>query len=255
MPACATSEIQITVLPLLENDPQQTTNFSTLADDEVHVWTGSAKVEDATLARMQRVLSQEELQKAARFRFAKDRNRFLVSRGTLRTLLGGYVGRDPSKIDFEFSEKGKPELAPGTGQGMRFNVAHSGDVIVWAFARERHLGVDVENIRFDFGVSEIAERFFSVTERKSLRALPIAQQHEAFFRCWTRKEAYVKATGDGLSLPLDQFDVTFAPGQPALLLDTRPDHSECDRWLMRSLDLKPHYAAALVIERSKSCER
>ncbi|HEY1262847.1 MAG TPA: 4'-phosphopantetheinyl transferase superfamily protein, partial [Terriglobales bacterium] len=120
------------------------------------------------------------------------------------------------------------------------------------FVRGHRLGVDVEEIRTDFASAEVAERFFSISERTCLQELSAAEQHEAFFRCWTRKEAYIKATGDGLSLPLDQFDVSLSAQAPAQLLRTRPDAAEAARWLMRDLDVGSGYAAALVMERNPS---
>jgi 4'-phosphopantetheinyl transferase len=160
------------------------------------------------------------------------------------------LGGDPAGVRFRFSEKGKPGIAEPHANRLEFNVAHSGDVILLAFTRGRAVGVDVEQIRTDFTTDEVAERFFSSSERRSLRSLAPAVRYEAFFRCWTRKEAYIKATGDGLSLGLDQFDVSLLEEQPAKLLATRPDPLEADRWTMHHLNVKPGYAAALVCQRT-----
>jgi len=254
MPACAARDLQIKIFSCIESGLVDFLSPRGLTEDEVHIWKAHGEFEPNVLAELKKSLSEDELQKAARFRFVKDLNRFITSCGMLRKFVGKYLGRDPRSVSFCFSENGKPELA-GMDDALRFNVAHSGNLIVWGFARNRRLGIDVELIRVDFGVSEIAERFFSAAEQTALRTLPKAQQHEAFFRCWARKEAYVKATGDGLSLPLDQFDVTLAPGQPSCLLGTRPDRDEAARWAMESLDLGPGYAAALVLERQNSSKR
>jgi len=124
--------------------------------------------------------------------------------------------------------------------------------VLLAFAEGRQVGIDVEKLRRDFATSEIAERFFSIAEREALRALPQDQRHEAFFRCWTRKEAFIKALGEGLSHPLDQFDVSLAPGGPAVLLATRPDAQEAKRWKLWNIYVPGDYAAALAAEANGS---
>ena len=224
-----------------------------LANGEVEVWKFASGSEQGFLHDLKCLLSDDELRRAARFRFQKDRHRFVASRGILRSLLAGYLGRSPRSMEFHYSDTGKP-LLPATSD-LHFNVAHSGELIVWAFAQGRRVGIDVEEIRIDFPTQEIAERFFSASERSTLRMLAPNHRPQAFFRCWTRKEAFVKATGDGLSLPLDQFDVTLAPGQPAELVQTRPDYQEAERWTMHNLDVHPNYAAALVTERQVFSER
>src|SRR5208283_3082224 len=131
---------------------------------------------------------------------------------------------------------------------LDFNVSHTAGLALLAFARGRKIGIDVERIRRDFGTAEIAERFFSKAERAALRELPQEQRHEAFFRCWTRKEAFIKALGEGLSHPLDQFDVSLDPHAPAALLATRPDAHEVDRWKLLDIRLLGDFVAALALE-------
>src|SRR5208283_6416 len=135
---------------------------------------------------------------------------------------------------------------------LDFNVSHTAGLALLAFARGRKIGIDVERIRRDFGTAEIAERFFSKAERAALRELPQEQRHEAFFRCWTRKEAFIKALGEGLSHPLDQFDVSLAPGQPAALLAARPHAEEVTRWSLWDLQVPGDYSAALAAESESS---
>ena len=212
----------------------------------IQVWRVSQSSMAAELDLFRSLLSSDEARRAERFRFEKDRNQFTIARGMLRTLLGRYVDTDPRALQFRFSDKGKPSL---DGSDVQFNVAHSGDLILLAFAPGSRLGVDVEQIRRDFATEDIAERFFSEQERQCLRDTPIGDRPDAFFRCWTRKEAYIKATGDGLSLPLQQFDVSFGADQPAQLLATRPDPIEAQRWHMYNLSVDKGYAAALVVER------
>ncbi len=216
-----------------------------LAEHVVQVWRISQSSMKSELERFTSILSIDELQRANRFRFEKDRQQFSIARGAVRILLARYVDCDPGEIWLRFSERGKPYL---DGSDLQFNVAHSADLILLAFARGKRLGIDVEQIRRDFATDEIAERFFSDHERESLSALPVGERLNAFFRCWTRKEAYIKATGDGLSLPLNQFDVSLRPDEPAQLLATRPDSLEAHRWRMHNLDVGTGYAAALVAE-------
>lgn len=253
MPVCETHDIAIKVMACPSGIVENLGRQLNLGDGEVQVWKLCGAIERNVAGDLERLLSADELQRAARFRFPGDRQRFIASRGILRCLLAGYLASDPSSLRLQYSDKGKPYLAASLA--LQFNVAHSGEVILWAFAWQRRVGIDVEEVRTDFSTHDIAERFFSSVERQSLRALPASRRHQAFFQCWTRKEAFVKATGDGLSLPLDQFDVTLAPGQPARLIATRPDAGESRRWSMHNLEVHPNCAAALVLERAVSPER
>ena len=217
---------------------------------EVQVWVLSSALTDADLGTLSASLTPEESERAQRYRFAKDKNQFMASRGLLRQLIGSYLGEDPRKIQLRLSAKAKPELSLiSRGLDLRFNVAHSGALILFAFTNGRRMGVDVEEVRNDFETTEIAKRFFSSAEQEALRRLPASERHQAFFRCWTRKEAYIKAVGDGLSLPLDQFDVSLADDDPPQLLQTRPDPAEADRWRMHNLTIANGYPAALVVEK------
>jgi len=220
-----------------------------LQKDEIHVWHVLTSLKPDQMDKLAASLSSDELGRAERFRFAKDRARYVIGRGVLRALLADYLGATAKDVRFRYSEKGKPELMPAPGRpGIQFNLAHSGDLVVYGFVKERRVGIDVEEVRFDFRTDEIAERFFSDAEREALRKLPESQRHAGFFRCWTRKEAYLKATGDGLSMPLCDFDVSLAADQPARLLATRPAASEAAKWQMQNLDFGPQYAAALIVE-------
>jgi 4'-phosphopantetheinyl transferase len=149
-------------------------------------------------------------------------------------------------LSFSYSQKEKPALAPAhAGSGVAFNISHSGGVALLAFTLRRELGVDVEQVRRDFDLDAIARRFFSAHEQEQLAALNEEERFEAFFRCWTRKEAYIKATGEGLSLPLRQFDVSLAEGDVNALLSTRPDSSESRRWSLREAPAGTGYVAAV----------
>jgi len=149
---------------------------------------------------------------------------------------------------FCYSDKQKPSLNHGFSNQLEFNVSHSGATAMLAFARGRALGVDVEQIREDFDTDAIARRFFSAHEVQQLFALDAAERHQAFFRCWTRKEAFIKAVGTGLSLPLGQFDVSLKPRDTNALLSTRPDSTEAERWLLRDVPAGDGYVAALCVQ-------
>jgi len=162
-------------------------------------------------------------------------------------LLGGYLGVPPGTLSFGYGRFGKPHLN-GLETPLQFNASHSGHILLIAITLDRAIGIDVERIRTNLSVLEIAARFFSPRERDAFAALPATLRTDAFFDCWTRKEAYIKARGEGLSLPLSGFDVSFLPGEPAKLLATRPDAAEASCWRLRELEVADGYKAALAVE-------
>jgi 4'-phosphopantetheinyl transferase len=220
-----------------------------LHDREIHVWRHRLLPPAPDLARLRSLLRDDELERVRRFKFDIDRSRFIISRGTLRTLLGAYLQVPAENLRFEYSSYGRPFLTgPTTATRLDFNVSHSGSVTLWAFAIDRRIGVDVERVRTDFGAMEIAERFFSESERHEMSKLSVGERHQAFFRCWTRKESFIKALGEGLSHPLDRFDVTLASGEPTKLLATRPLASDAERWAMFDVSVADGYCASLTAE-------
>jgi len=219
-----------------------------LRADEVHLWRVDLEATAGEEAYWLTILSTDERARAARFHFAVDRQRYTAARALLRQVLAAYLSDDPERLTFAYSPKDKPSLAGIHSQsGLEFNISHSGDVALFACTRHRSIGVDVEKMRNDFDTAPVAARFFSLVEREQLAALPPADRHQAFFRCWTRKEAYIKATGDGLSLPLSQFDVSIASQDQSALLATRPDELESKRWSLRDVPVKPGYAGAVCV--------
>ena len=219
--------------------------------DEVHVWQFDLDTQSVGDGQWESLLSSDERERALRFHFPLHRRRFAATRGFLRIVLGAYLDTDPKTLCFRYSDKGKPAL-DGTHatSPLRFNLSHSENVVLLAVAFGREIGVDVEYMRPDFELESIAQRFFSAAERESFDTIVVAQKCLAFFNCWTRKEAFIKAKGDGLSLPLDQFDVSLTPAAPAEILATRPDAGEKTHWSLRPLVAGPDYAAALVVEGS-----
>jgi 4'-phosphopantetheinyl transferase len=220
----------------------------TLQHDEVHVWLADLNQSAFPAKDIDRILSREERERAARFYVPRDRNQFIAGRAMLRLILGRYLNMDPRYVQFCRGPHGKPALVTGSGSdALCFNMAHSHDVALCAVARGRDIGVDVERVRTDVEVDLIAERFFSQREIAAFRLLPPERKLTAFLTCWVRKEAYLKARGDGLSLSLDSFSVSFWPGEPAALLDVQGHPKEALEWSLRELDVGPSYAAALAV--------
>jgi len=219
-----------------------------LGGDEVHVWRAYLNQDARTRRRLHDTLSPDERARAARFHFEVDREYFIVGRGVLRAILGRYLGASPAAVRFDYGPYGKPSLAGATGGALEFNVSNSHRVALYALTRSRRLGVDVELINERHSGPEIAERFFSAAEVSALRALPEEERTPAFFNCWTRKEAYIKALGEGLSHPLHSFSVSLVPGAPAALLAADVDPLEASRWAFDALFPGPLYAAALAVE-------
>jgi 4'-phosphopantetheinyl transferase len=222
---------------------------ATIDRDEVHVWRAALDWAPSRQQNLHRFLAADEQARAAQFYFEKDRRHFVIARGMLRDILGRYLNRAPESLAFRYGSHGKPALVGRSNEcGICFNLSHSRGRALCAVTSGREVGIDIEQVRDEPAVVEIAERFFSPREVAALRALPALEQGPAFFRCWTRKEAYIKARGQGLSIPLDGFDVSLAPGEPAALLGVRPDSSEQLRWSLQSLDAGPGFAAALAVE-------
>lgn len=217
-----------------------------LAADEVHLW--QAALEERRVAIFEPFLSPDELARANRFRFTKDRNHFVVARGLLRNLLAAYLGVNSAEIRFSYGAQGKPFLVLDNQTELNFNLSHSHGRAAFAFTRGRELGVDLEYVKDDFDDAEIAERFFSRNETLALRTVPKDLRKQAFFNCWTRKEAYIKARGEGLSMPLAEFDVSLKSNEPAALLNNCREEREVSRWSMQAIAAPVGYVGALVVE-------
>ncbi len=216
-----------------------------IPDDAVHVWRRSLAAEPSTVELAMSVLSQEERERALRYRVDHARHAFVLTRSALRLLLGAYLGKAPELIQFRLTEYGKPLLDEGFC--FHFNVSHTDGLAVLAFARRRRVGVDVERIRPQPDALKLARRFFSEKEREELEGLSAEQLPAAFFRCWSRKEAYIKARGEGLSIPLDQFDVSTEESPSQILLATRPDPGDARRWLARDVPVPSLYVGTLAV--------
>jgi 4'-phosphopantetheinyl transferase len=224
-------------------------NVNSLGSHDVHVWRAWLDQPKRYLDRLRQTLSADERARAARFYFQRDRDRFCAARGLLRTILGQYLDVQPDQLRFHYSSAGKPALAIRSDEReLSFNLSHSHSIALYAVTYGRAVGVDIERIRPDLRAEQIARNFFAPSEVAELFAIPAALRPQAFFSCWTRKEAYAKARGDGLSLPWHQFQVSTRPGAPAALLSTHWDPQEAFRWSLYDLALGEGYVAALAIE-------
>ncbi len=223
-----------------------------LPEDAVHIWQVRLVAPVDMVRHLASMLASDEQARVARFHFEPDRRQFIIVRAALRVLLAGYQGQSNAGLQFGYLEFGRPFLLRRDGQpetSITFNVSHSYEVALLAFARGMRIGIDVERIRPEVAGGRIAERFYSSREVAALRGLPAVEQPAAFFRCWTRKEAFVKARGEGLSLPLHSFDVSLAPDEPAVLLHVAGEPVEAERWTLRAVTPTiPGYAAALAVE-------
>jgi 4'-phosphopantetheinyl transferase len=211
----------------------------------VDIWRASVDLPKDSLESLGATLSTDEIERASRFHFQADRDRFTLAHGCLRDVLARYLHCEPGQLSFFANDYGKPALQD---QKLEFNLSHSGDFALVAITREHKVGVDVERIRQGISSQVIARQYFSKSEVAELQRLPPEQREAAFFTCWTRKEAYIKAQGLGLSLPLESFDVSLTPNEVAILRATRPDPQEAARWTLLSLEVDPRHASAVAVE-------
>ena len=228
---------------------QPPTEALRLDASDVHVWRVDLDVDAPYDLIIERLLDADEEVRAHRFAFDEDRRHFVIAHAALRKVISLYARVAPRAVRFDFGPNGKPRLATGLcGIDLRFNMAHSGTVALCALAVRREVGVDIEYVREGFRVMELAERFFSAGEVDELRTQGEAGRTRAFFDGWARKEAYIKATGAGLAMALDGFQVSLAAGEPAILKKTPFDVTEASHWSLRSLEASPEYAAAIAAE-------
>ncbi|RPI77065.1 MAG: 4'-phosphopantetheinyl transferase superfamily protein [Desulfobacteraceae bacterium] len=217
-----------------------------LGDQEVHIWQASLDIPQERIFALSRILSQDEIDRAERFHFAKDRNRFIAARGTLRNILGRYLNQPPETIAFTYNPYGKPSL-PAAETTIRFNLSHAHQLALFAFSRAYEIGVDVEYINPQKDARDIVARFFSEDEKTEFRSLPADLLTRAFFSGWTRKEAFIKARGEGLSFPLEKFSVSLNPDLPARLIQVDEEKQDNRSWMIRQISVSAEYAAAVAV--------
>ena len=217
----------------------------------VHLWHANPLQHRALLPSLRSLLWSDEIERGARFHFEGDREDFTFARGMVRSVLAAYLEVNPRDVRFRYSDHGRPSLVSAHGEEeLRFNLSHTQGAVLLGICRGRAIGVDIERVREDFQPQEIAARFFSLSEQQALMSLPEAEQRPAFFRCWTRKEAFLKARGHGLSHPLELFDVSIGAGENEVRLVTRPDPAEAQRWQILQPPAPGGYAAAVAVASS-----
>lgn len=215
---------------------------------QVHLWCTSLDTDPCWAQWLTSLLSEEEQERAARFHFPADARRFTLSRGMLRSLLSHYTGIPPRKLRFVYNRYGKPTLAGVPGlEGCHFNLSHCGDMALIAIARAWPVGVDLERLRLINDAAQIARRFFSPTEQATYTCLLPVSRSWSFFACWTRKEAFIKALGVGLSFPLQKFSVSLQPGESARLLSVAGDIQQAVAWSLYHLEPVAGYVGALAV--------
>ena len=223
-------------------------NWSLLSED-VHVWCSFLNQSTSRVQTLAQLLSQNERTRAERFYLERDRNRFIVGRGLLRTILSSYLGINASQLQFCYGAHGKPILAETSGGiPLTFNLSHSHELVLYAISLQREIGIDVEYIHPMSDFEQIAEHCFCDQEKVMFRQLHPSQRLAAFFNCWTRKEAYLKATGYGLVFPMDQLDVSFSPDEPVQLHSIKGDRSTVLRWSLQEFTPAVGYVGALAVE-------
>ncbi len=219
-----------------------------MKSNEVHVWRTSLQMRPQQLNTLKRILSADELSRAGQFHFQRDKDHFIAARGLLRSLLGRYLDINPAELLFSYGLKGKPLLIGETGrQLIRFNVSHSHDLALFAVASELDIGVDLEYIRCDLEIEDLAKQIFSSREIAVLNSLPLVNRKKAFFSWWTRKEACLKASGKGLSGSLKDYEVVSGREDSGIRKCIKTPMGASQLCLM-DLDVGPEYAAALAVD-------
>ena len=218
-----------------------------LSSNQAVIWYANTAVSDADEEFYLNLLNKTEKERASRFYFDRDRKRFIAAKGILRILSGMYLNKAPQEILFSFGAYEKPEFTGGDSD-LKFNISHSGNMAIFGFIRKHTIGVDIEYVKRNIEALEIAEHFFSPKEISALSSLPKQIHHRAFFRCWTRKEAFIKAEGSGLTFPLHLFTVSLDHDINAALLETLWDKNEKNKWKLFSFIPFQDYMAAFVIK-------
>ena len=220
-----------------------------LKNDEVHAWRATLDQPEYIIRQLAQTLSTDEKNKADRYYYEKDRRHFIVGRGILRAILGLYLGIIPNQLSFRYGGNGKPELSDKVGQGViNFNLSHSGNFALYVFTRKGRIGADIECIRVIPEMELIAERFFSVSENNIIRKSPLNKRKEAFFNCWTCKEALIKASGDGFAKPLNTFKVDLTPDKTNEFVSITGKFKENSQWSLLSLRPASGYVGAIAVE-------
>ncbi|GGZ71083.1 4'-phosphopantetheinyl transferase family protein [Algibacter mikhailovii] len=217
-----------------------------ILNTELHLWYISLNETFKYINFFNNILSQDEIIKASKFRFDKDKNCSIITRGALRLLSGMYLNMSPENILFKYGDYGKPDFDIETE--LKFNVSHSGNMAIIGFVLNKDIGVDIEKIKYDFEVMDIVDNYFSQLEIESLKKLPIQEHNQGFYRCWTRKESFIKAKSQGLSFALDSFSVSLDSDDKAQLLETHWNSDEKESWGLFSFSPDTDYLGAVTVQ-------
>jgi 4'-phosphopantetheinyl transferase len=227
---------------------QRPFDFAPIGEADVDIWHARWDSQSKDIKYLAGLLSADEKKRSEYFRFDRDKLRHIFSRGVLRLILSKYLEVAPAQIEIIIGPRGKPALfQQGKKHPIHFNLSHSSETVLYAVTRVGVIGVDVEKIRHIPDIENIVGRYFSPGERNAFRELSTMQKQQAFFACWSRKEAFIKALGDGSMPSLDQFDVSILPDQPASLLHTYWDPLEVNNWLLSDIRLNTSHAATLAV--------
>lgn len=217
------------------------------SSNEIHVWFININITlNKKITILNNYLSEDENLKTSKFKFKKDKNCSIITRGALRLLSGKYLNLNPKNIKFNYGEYGKPDFDFETN--LKFNVSHSGNMAVIGFVLNDDIGIDVEKIKTDFDVFDIVSNYFSSLEIESLKELPTKEQVKGFYRCWTRKESFIKAKAKGLSFPLDSFSVSLESDEKVELLETKWNKNEKELWKLFSFSPEEGYLGAVSVK-------
>ncbi|MEP7133406.1 MAG: 4'-phosphopantetheinyl transferase superfamily protein [Chloroflexota bacterium] len=220
-----------------------------LTDSDIHVWCASLNVSPQDLSYYSSLLSQDEVDRAKRFYFDKDRDHFIVVRGLLRTILSNYLNQEPAQIEFVYGQFGKPAIKSGqSDKVLEFNLSHSKDLALYAFNWNRRIGIDIEYMIPMADMDNFAEQFFTPRETALINTLSGAQKEDAFFKTWTCKEAFLKANGSGLTVPINQVEIYFETDEIVALSSIGDDREQATHWRLDLFNKLPGYRAALAVE-------
>lgn len=217
-----------------------------LDSNQIHIWYINFNLAEDVITFLDSFLSKDEIIKASKFRFKKDKNCSIITRGALRLISSKYLKMKPENITFKYGEFGKPDFDIDTK--IKFNVSHSGNMAIIGFVLNDDIGVDVEKIKSDFDVFDIAKNYFSDSEIEALKKLPIHERAKGFYRCWTRKESFIKAKAQGLSFSLDSFSVSINSDEKTELLETKWNKNEKELWKLFSFLPKENYMGAVSVK-------
>ena len=224
--------------------PYQVEKKIELLENNVHIWSTNLKLSSGQIEELSTILSPDEKERANKFYFERDKNRFIIARGTLRKILSHYLNIEPKKLQFTYSDRGKPYL---TNTAILFNLSHSQDLALYAITKINLIGIDLEYIRPMNDAKNLAKRFFSIREYNLISQLPPQKQQETFFKIWTCKEAYLKAKGDGLGGSLEKVEICLTPEKPVEFFSINGDIEEASHWYLYQFIPQPNYIAAVVV--------